>query len=58
MDTMGKDESKAESNSYAILVCSPESEGSMAAAVVKLNTLANAVGPPTQDEHFALVCGL
>lgn len=40
-------------------VCSlPESKGGMATAVVEFDSLANAVGAPSQDEHLALVCWL
>ena len=37
---------------------SPEGKGGMAAAVVELNALANAVGPTTQDEDLGIVGGL
>jgi hypothetical protein len=33
---------------------SPQGKGRMTAAVVKLNTLANAVWPPTEDEHLRI----
>ena len=33
----------------------PECKGGVTAAVVKLNTLTNPVGAPTQDQHLGLI---